>query len=144
MTEQNFSNHVKYVPAFHFFAAPALLVNFGWSIHRLIVSGYSLDGFIAVLTAAALVVSLFLARIFALKVQDRVIRLEERLRMEHLFPEDLRPRIYEFTPGQCVALRFASDAELPILARKVLTDKITTPKTIKQMIQTWRPDHLRA
>lgn len=144
MTEQNFSNHVKFVPAFHFFALPALLINFGWSIHRLILSGFSADGFIGVLTAAALLVTLFLARIFALKVQDRVIRLEERLRMERLLPDDLRPRIHEFTPGQCVALRFASDAELPTLARKVLTDKITAPKTIKQMVQSWRPDHLRA
>lgn len=144
MTEQNFSNHTKYVPAFHFFALPALLINLGWSIHRLIRYGFSTDGAIAVLAAAALLVTLFLARIFALKVQDRVIRLEERLRMERLFPDDMRPRIYEFTPGQYVALRFASDAELPGLARKVLTDKITAPKTIKQMIQTWRADHLRA
>ena len=144
MTEQNFSNHTKYVPAFHFFALPAIFINFGWSIHRLVLSHFSVDGFIGVLTAAALLVTLFLARIFALKVQDRVIRLEERLRMERLLPDDLRQRIYEFTPGQCVALRFASDAELPMLARKVLTDKITAPKTIKQMVQAWRADHLRA
>jgi hypothetical protein len=144
MTEQNFSNHVKYAPAFHFFAAPVLITNFGWSIHRLIHDGLSVDGVIAVLTAAAMVVTLFLARIFALKVQDRVIRLEERLRMQQLLPDDLKPRIPEFTSGQLVALRFASDAELPALARKVLAEKIVTGKTIKQMIQVWRPDHLRA
>jgi len=144
MTEQNFSNHGKNVPAFHFFAAPALIINFGWSVYRLIHFGLSVDGGIAVLTAAAMFVTLFLARNFALKVQDRVIRLEERLRMEHLLSEDLKPRIPEFTCDQLVALRFASDAELPVIARKVLTEKVANRKTIKQMIQAWRPDHLRA
>jgi len=144
MTEQNFSNHSKYVPAFHFFAAPALIINFGWSIYRLIHFGFSLDGCIAVLTAAALLLAILLARSFAVKVQDRVIRLEERLRMQQLLPDDLKSRIPEFTCGQLIALRFASDAELPALARKVLAEKVVTSKGIKQMIQTWRPDHLRA
>ena len=112
MTEQNFSNHVKYVPVFHFFALPALTINFGWSIHRLVLSRYSvdgfIDGFIGVLTAAALLVTLFLARAFALKVQDRVIRLEERLRMERLLPDDISPRIYEFARGREVRRRWRS------------------------------------
>lgn len=144
MAEQNFANHVRWVPAFHFFVVPVLTLNFGWSIYRWKVAGFSVDGFVSVLTAAAILVVAFLARIFALKVQDRVIRLEERLRMERLLPEDLKPRIGEFTCSQLVGLRFASDAELPALARKVLADKIQEGKAIKQMVQNWRGDYLRA
>ncbi len=81
---------------------------------------------------------------FALTVQDRVIRLEERLRFERLLPEDLKARIPEFTVAQLVSLRFASDAELPALARKVLSDNLTDRKTIKKLVQNWRADHLRA
>jgi hypothetical protein len=77
-------------------------------------------------------------------VQDRVIRLEMLLRMQQMLPVDLRPRIGEFTVGQLVALRFASDAELPDLARKVLQDKVTDRKAIKQLVRDWQPDHLRA
>jgi hypothetical protein len=102
------------------------------------------NGTIDVLTAAALFLLCYYARIFALTVQDRVIRLEERLRYEKLFPEDLKARIPEFTRGQLVALRFASDAELPELARKVLSENLTDRKAIKQLVKNWRPDHLRA
>ncbi len=93
MKEQNFSNHVKFVPAFHFFVVPVMLLNFGQSIYRIINFGFSFDRLVGVLTALALVLLMFLARLFALKVQDRVIRLEERMRMERLLPEDLKPRI---------------------------------------------------
>jgi len=143
MNGQNFSNHAKFVPAFHYFAVPVLTLNFAWSIYRWRHTQFSLDGFVAVLTASAILVSLFLARIFVLRVQDRVIRLEERLRFAQLLPSDLQPRVQEFTPGQLVALRFAGDAELPVLARKVLDEKITSVKAIKEMIQDWRPDYLR-
>jgi len=77
-------------------------------------------------------------------VEDRVIRLEERMRLEKLLPDDLKPRIPEFTSGQLVAMRFAGDAELPALARKVLTGNIKEGRAIKQMVQNWRPDFLRA
>jgi hypothetical protein len=80
----------------------------------------------------------------AIKVQDRLIRLEERLRLERLLAADLRPRIEEFTIEQLVALRFASNAELPELARKVLDEKLNDRKAIKQLIKTWRPDFVRA
>jgi hypothetical protein len=86
----------------------------------------------------------FLARVFALKVQDRVIRLEERLRMERLLPADLQARIEEFSVPQLVGLRFASDAELPELARKVLDEKVKEAKAIKRMVKSWRGDFLRA
>jgi hypothetical protein len=144
MSEQNFANHAKYVPAFHFFVLPALFLNLGWAIHRWAVSLWSVDGAIWVLTSVALVIGFLFARLFALSVQDRVIRLEERLRCERLLPPDLQSRIVEFEPAQLVALRFASDAELPGLARKVLDEKLKDRKAIKQLIKTWRPDYLRA
>ena len=144
MTEQNFANHVKWVPPFHFFVVPVLLLNFGWSVYRLVHLWFSWDALIQLLTAAALVVLMFSARLFALCVQDRVIRMEERQRMGKLLPEDLKPRIEEFTPAQLVALRFASDGELPALARKVLADKLTNRNSIKKLVQHWRADHLRA
>jgi hypothetical protein len=144
MAEQNFANHAKIVPAFHYFVIPAVTINLGWQIHRLRMGGYTWDGFESVLLAAALVVGFFCSRIFALKVQDRIIRLEERLRCERLLPADLQPRIGEFSAGQLVALRFASDAELPALARKVLDEKLVERKAIKQLIRNWKPDYHRA
>jgi Family of unknown function (DUF6526) len=144
VAEQNFANHTKWVPAFHFFVGPVLIFNFVWCIFRWKNAHFSFDGFVTLLTAAALVVLTFLARIFALRVQDRVIRLEERLRMQRLFPADLQVRIGEFAPAQLVALRFASDSELPGLARKVLDDKVAGSKAIKEMVKDWRADYLRA
>jgi Family of unknown function (DUF6526) len=144
-TEQNFANHRRVLPPFHFFVIPVMLINFFWSIYRWWkVSRFSLDGFEALLVAAALAVGFLTARLMALRVQDRVIRLEERLRYERLLPTDLKSRIGEFTVGQMAALRFASDAELPALARRVLDDKIAERKTIKEMVKNWKPDYLRA
>ena len=144
MSEQNFANHAKTVPAFHFFVLPVLLLNLGWSINRWKVSSWSVDGAIWVLTSVALLLGFLLARMFALSVQDRVIRLEERLRCQRLLPPDLQVRIVEFEPGQLVSLRFASDAEFPALARKVLDEKMKDRKAIKQLIKDWRADYLRA
>ncbi len=140
---QNFKNHAKFYPPFHFFVGPVFLANLVWQIVRL-AHNLSFERAFAVLVALALVVFSFTARIMALTVQDRVIRLEERLRMRELLPPDLQPRIGEFTRNQFVALRFASDAELPALARKVLTEKLDDRKAIKQQIQNWRADNLRA
>lgn len=144
MTEQNFGNHAKWVPAFHFFVVPVMLLNFVRSIYIWRAAGFSLNGLIGILVAAALLIFIFVSRLFALAVQDRVIRLEERVRFTRLLPADLQPRIDEFTVGQLVSLRFASDNELPALARKVLEEKLTNRKAIKQLIQNWKPDHLRA
>lgn len=140
---QSFKNHAKFVPAFHFFVAPVFLLNIVWSIVR-VVRSFSFGTIISLLVAIALFLLALTARIFALTVQDRVIRLEMRLRMQQTLPPDLTPRIPEFTVGQLVALRFASDAELPDLARKVLQEKLTERKAIKAMVRNWQPDHLRA
>jgi hypothetical protein len=144
MAEQNFANHGKFFPPFHFFVIPVMAINFIWSTYRWTVAGFSLDGFERVLLAAALLVGFGTVRRMALTVQDRVIRLEERLRYERVLPADLKVRIGEFTVTQLIALRFASDLELPVLARKVLDDKINERKAIKQMVKTWKPDYLRA
>jgi hypothetical protein len=144
MTEQNLGNHAKFVPPFHFFAVPVLVINFGWSLYRLKSLGFSFAGVFGVLLATALVILVFSARLFALAVQDRVIRLEERLRYAQVLPGDLQARTGELTINQIVSLRFASDAELPALARKVLDEKLTERKTIKQLIKSWKPDYQRA
>ena len=143
MAEQSFRSHAKWAPPFHFFVLPVLLINIGFQIYWC-VKAFSVSGMVSLLVAAALFVGLGTARGMVLKVQDRLIRLEERLRFERVLPTDLHPRIGEFTIDQLVALRFASNAELPELARKVLEEKIVDRKTIKQLIKTWRPDFARA
>lgn len=148
--QQNFANHARTVPAFHYFLIPLLLFNLAASVYSIYFVArheggtFSLFAVIAnLILAIALIVLAFLARIFALGVQDRVIRLEERLRYQQLLPEDLKPRINEFSIHQIIALRFASDAELPNLARKVLQERLRSRKAIKQMIQNWRADSQR-
>jgi hypothetical protein len=147
---QNFSNHTKIVPAFHYFLLPVLFINLLGASYWVYTTARHAWGpfplFYAILNlflAISLLILAFLTRLFALGVQDRVIRLEERLRYQQLLPEDLKARINEFTTRQLVALRFASDTELPALARKVLDEKVKERKAIKQMIQNWRADYQR-
>ena len=144
MAEQTFANHTKFFPAFHFFVLPVLLINLGVQIYWLTVFWITFSGVFGVLMALALILGFLCARRFALSVQDRVIRLEERLRYQRLLPADLQPRIEEFTVAQLVSLRFASDSELPALARKVLDEKMQERKAIKQLVKNWKPDYLRA
>jgi len=140
---QNFENHAKFVPAFHFFVLPVLALNLVWSIYRA-WNFFSTGTVISALLAAALILLAFLGRTFALTVQDRVIRLEMQLRLQSVLPPDLRARIAEFNVGQLVSMRFASDAELPELARKVLDEHLTDRKVIKKLVRNWQPDLLRA
>jgi hypothetical protein len=140
---QTLKNHAKFVPVYHFVAFPLIVLNLGWTWYRL-YQLRTMDSLVSALTALALVILFFLARIFALRVQDRVIRLEMRLRLREVLPLGLHPRIGDFTPAQLVAMRFASDAELPDLAVAVLRDHIHDKKVIKQMIKDWTGDHLRA
>jgi hypothetical protein len=142
--QQSFQSHGKWVPAFHFFVLPMTGINFGFTIYRCWKAGFAIYSVVTVLFAAAIFVGFVTCRLMAMKVQDRVIRLEERLRYERVLPADLHPRIGEFTIDQLVSLRFASNAELPELARKVLDEKLNNRKAIKQMIKTWRPDFARA
>jgi hypothetical protein len=128
---------------YHLVAGPILLINFLWCAYRA-ATRVGPDGAIALLLSIALIIIYLFARAFALTVQDRVIRLEMRLRLRELLPADLTPRISEFTRGQLVALRFASDAELPALARRVLDERLTDRKVIKQLVRDWQADTLRA
>jgi hypothetical protein len=144
MAEQNFANHGRFFPPFHFFVAPVMIINLFWACYRWYATGFGWDGGERVLLALGLLMGFLTARLMAMKVQDRVIRLEEWLRYERVLPADLRSRIPEFTMDQLISLRFASDAELPGLARKVLDEKIGERKAIKQMVKTWKPDYLRA
>ncbi|HUK52637.1 MAG TPA: DUF6526 family protein [Candidatus Binatia bacterium] len=143
MATQNFENHAKFVPGFHIGVLGIFGINLVASVVRL-VRNFNLDSAISLLTAVGLVLCALYGRLFALSVQDRVIRLEMRLRMERLLPADLRGRIAEFSVGQLVSLRFAGDGELPELARKVLDDKIEDRKSIKRMVRDWQADWLRA
>jgi hypothetical protein len=140
---QNLENHARLLPAYHFVAAPLLLLNFLYAAYQA-VANPGLATVMGLSLAVALILLLFVARTMPLTVQDRVIRLEERLRMRELLPADLQGRIGEFGVKQLVALRFASDEELPALARTVLDQKIEDPKAIKRLVKTWRADHQRA
>jgi uncharacterized protein DUF6526 len=141
---QNLQNHVRLVPPFHMFVLPVFLLNIGWTIYHIVKTGISFESVLGVLMAFALITFALFARLFALSVQDRVIRLEMRLRLAEVLPVDLRPRIPEFTVAQLVSMRFASDAELPALARKVLDEKMSDRKAIKQLIKDWQGDYVRA
>ena len=144
MAEQNFGNHTRFVPLYHFFTLPVLLINFVWSLIRLKSLEFSFAGIFGVFLAIALFLGALYGRLFALAVQNRLIRLEERLRYERVLKEELRWRADELTPSQFISLRFASDEELPGLMQKVLDQKLTDRKAIKQLIKNWRPDYLRA
>jgi hypothetical protein len=141
---QSFQNHVRVVPPYHMFVFGVFLINLGYTIYHLVRDTFSWGALINLLMALALIVLFFYARIFVLTVQDRVIRLEMRLRLAELLSGEMRPRIPEFTVGQLVALRFASDAELPGLARKVLEEKLNDRKAIKQLVKDWQADYQRA
>jgi len=140
---QSAENHTKLVPVFHFFVMPVFAINLGWSIYR-VSRFFSFGTVMLLLLAAAFVLAALYGRMFALTVQDRVIRLEMRLRLRDVLPPDLRARIMEFNVSQLVAMRFASDAELPELARKVLDEHLIDRKAIKKLVKNWQPDLLRA
>ena len=139
---QNFENHTRRVPVFAV-GILVLLVNLGGKLYDL-RHGISFGPVMDVLVAAALIALFVFARNSTLTVQNRLIRLEMRLRLANLLPSDFQQRIPEFTLDQLVSLRFASDAKLPGLARKVLDDKLTERKAIKRLVKDWQADHLRA
>jgi hypothetical protein len=145
---QTFANHTRFDPLFHFFVIPIFaiavimsLIHFFNHLRRSGVHG-NVHSFLIILLAVALLVLVFKTRLYALKVQDRVIRLEERLRLMQLLQEPLRARIPELTEGQLVGLRFASDAEVPALVERALKERFSG-KDIKKSIKNWRPDDWR-
>jgi hypothetical protein len=140
---QSYKNHARLFPLFHYFVSPVLLLNVLYTIRHVYLRP-SVSTAWEVVVAAALVGLALAARVMALTVQNRVIRLEMKLRLQQILPADLFARIGELTPTQLVALRFASDAELADLVRDVLAGKLATQKAIKERVQNWQPDYLRA
>jgi hypothetical protein len=136
---QTLSNHTRYDPLFHFFLAPVSLAGLVWAISHLIRHP-SHEAIAWVVFGLLLFLTIFKTRTYALRVQDRVIRLEERLRLTNLSP--VGTPLPDLTEGQWIALRFACDAEFPSLAAKAAADKLAS-KQIKQAIQTWRGDYFR-
>jgi hypothetical protein len=145
---QTLANHTRWDPPFHFFLLPVLALGFILTLVHFfahITEGDMRDhlhAFLLIVLALALLTLMFKTRLYALKVQDRVIRLEERLRLMQLLQEPMRSRIPELTEDQMCGLRFASDAEIPKLVERALNEKLRRAD-IKKAIQTWRPDYWR-
>ncbi len=140
---QNYKNHTHLVPMFHFGVLGIFLVNFLWAAFKL-TDGLTGQSVMDLLMAIGLIMLALSVRSMVLRVQDRLIRLEMRLRLRGALPADLHDRIPALTPRQLIALRFASDAELPGLVREVLAGTLATSKDIKLKIKDWQGDFLRA
>jgi|SRR5580704_1940115 hypothetical protein len=138
---QNLANHVRLDPPFHFFVLPVFAISWVISVVFL-VHHFGFLHFWIVIFNTALIVAALRVRLYALKVQDRVIRLEERLRLAALLPDSLRPQIAKLSEDQLVALRFASDGEVPALVEQTLSANLSR-KDIKKAIKNWRPDYWR-
>ena len=141
MAEQNYSNYTRFDPPFHFFILPVFVITLILTIVHLVRRPGLHSAWMVVVMLAA-IAAIFKIRLYALRVQDRVIRLEERLRLATLLDPALRPRIPEFTESQLIGLRFASDPELPALAARALNEKLSRDD-IKKAVQRWRPDNWR-
>jgi hypothetical protein len=145
---QTFANHARLDPLFHFFVLPIFGLGLIFALIHFfahITEGDWHDhfhAFLLILFALALLTAVFKIRLYANKLQDRIIRLEERLRLTQLLQEPLRSRIPELTEDQLIGLRFASDAEVANLTERTLHEKLSR-KQIKQAIQNWRPDYWR-
>jgi uncharacterized membrane protein YdbT with pleckstrin-like domain len=139
--QQDYANHGRTDPVFHRFLVPVSAL----TIIVAVVDAFRHPGFNSawlVLVSIAAGVALFKMRLYSLKVQDRVIRLEERLRLQQVLSGPLRSQIDQLTEGQLVALRFACDAELPALTARALNEKLSK-KELKKAVTSWRPDHFR-
>lgn len=141
-TSQTYANHTRWHPPFHFFVLPVMLINFIWSGVDL-VRNPGLNQGRWVVVSAALVVLTFVARTNALRVQDRIIRLEENLRYQRLLPADLAQQAGSLPVGRMIALRFAADKELEELVREVVRGRLTKATEIKMAIKNWRGDTFR-
>ena len=139
---QSFENHRRWLPLWHFFVAPVLLLNVIIHVWRVVEMPNRWTAW-DLLISLALFFLAFMSRVMPLTAQNRVIRLEERTRLARLLPPELRGREDELTTGQYVALRFAPDDEVPELMRRILAGELKTQGDIKRAIRNWRADHLR-
>ncbi len=148
MAEKNvqvFANHRRFDPWYHFFVAPVVVISFFvalWGFIKSLSGGFSAWAAWNVIVWAAAVTLTLLLRIYPLKTQDRIIRLEERLRLATLLDGPLKARIGELDGRQLVGLRFAPDAEVPALVKAALDEKLSGEE-IKKRVQNWRPDTFR-
>ena len=138
---QDFKHHARFHPPFHFVTGGALLINLVFAIVYFVKHMSVWSGWILIMSIV-IWIPVLLIRIYALKVQDRLIRLEERLRLQSLAPMEWHPQIYRLTEDQMVGLRFASDGEVVALARQALEENLNR-KQIKERIKSWRPDYFR-
>ncbi len=139
---QTYGTHRRFIPAYHFFALPVLFINIIVTAVRFTRDPRAMTAW-QVVVALALFTAILLLRFMSVRAQDRIIRLEERTRLERLVPGDLRGRVADLTPSQLVALRFAPDDEVPELTRRALNGELKTQGDIKRAIRNWRADHLR-
>ncbi|MGB8261599.1 MAG: DUF6526 family protein [Terracidiphilus sp.] len=140
--QQNLKNHGRLDPSFHFFLFFVLVANLIVAIvHAAMHAGHFYAWWLVVLSLSAFVLY-FKIRLYPLKVQDRVIRMEERLRLQALAPAEWHTQIYRLTEDQLIGLRFASDDEVVELAKQALEHNLTR-KQIKERIKGWRPDNWR-
>ncbi|HMG96208.1 MAG TPA: DUF6526 family protein [Gemmatimonadaceae bacterium] len=139
---QTLASHRRWIPMWHFFAIPVLVANVIVVATHFARDPQLINGW-AVIVAIALLVGILLSRTMPLRAQDRIIRLEERSRLERLLPSDLRGRVGELTPSQLIAIRFAPDDEIPDLTRRALSGELKSQGDIKRAIRNWRSDHLR-
>lgn len=140
---QTYQTHRRWVPAYHFVASGLILIYLLWRLYQMFAAP-SIENALAVLFVLGVALVFYYARAFALAVQDRVIHLEERLRLERLLPADLKAAAAALTPGQLIGLRFADDDEVAELVRWVAANPGADREAIKKRIRVWRPDHLRA
>jgi len=146
-TEQNYSNHTRWFPLFHFVVMPLLLLNLIDHVVRIFTAAnwsMQLEQIMWSIFSITLILLALSARLMALTVQDRVIRLEEKLRYAGVLSPELNARCGWLTKSQIIALRFASDDELPSLVEQTLNGHFAGTKDIKQAVKTWRADDLRA
>jgi len=140
--QQNYENHARYFPLFHFVLAPLLFLNFFYQAFRLYQEA-SLDRLVFTILSFGFICMIVAARMQAVKAQDRVIRLEELLRYKEVLPADIASRAADLRVPQLIALRFAADGELSDLVRRTCDKELNTPKEIKLAVKNWRGDYHR-
>ncbi len=140
---QTYANHRRYFPLFHYVALPILLANVVVTVAHAILQPSAFNAWLVVLSIG-LVSGIIAVRASALIVQNRVIALEMRLRLASSLAPDLRSRIPELHLRHLIGLRFAGDAELPVLVERCLRGEFPTTDAVKREVREWRPDYLRA
>ncbi len=138
---QSFKNHARFDPLFHFVLVIVFLANLGISINYVVKHPGFYSAWYVVLSVAA-ILALTKMRMYPMKVQDRVIRLEERLRLQALAPAEWHSQLYRLSEDQLIGLRFAADDEVVELAKQALEHHLTR-KQIKERINNWRGDYWR-